>query len=474
VSTPQEERSESPSLLLMISDADEIEADARSGNRILRRWAGAAGPPSHTSDPLSDGTFSGDPTAAATYDWVKDARAVSAVIHLRDDEKAQAAVGALRAVRPDCALLVLSEGLSDASGDGTLARAGELRDVLRLDLEDELVRLESERRAWCLRAFAHTHAVVPILIHPDPDPDAISSALAVRALLKRDDISAPIISAGPITRPENRRMAGLLDVKINDIEWNEVEAFDRVIVVDMQPAGIDRARTAFAVIDHHPAECDYCPEFIDVRPEYGAVASMMTEYLRASSDEIDARLATALLYGIRTDTDSLSRHVTPADVDAYAFLQARADQELLRRIERPAMPVSAARAFGTAVRDMVIDDAQVFAFANQLDAKDKHVLADIADFCMRIENVTRAVVAGIVEDQLIITLRDSGGGDGVGTIARELGEMGGENGAGGGHATMARAVLPMNSITQWREGDEIGSVRAMLEEAAARCEAVPT
>ena len=407
--------------------------------------------------------FGGDPTSPETYAWVRDARAVTAVVHLKDDALSARVVEAIRKARYDSALLVLSEAIDDVPGDGTLTRAGELRDVLRLDLEDELVRLEAERRGYCLQKFAEQYEVVPILIHPDPDPDALSSALAVRRLLKRTERTAPIVSAGPMTRPENRRMAELLGITVNEKPAEELLECGCIIVVDMQPAVLPGDGPRLAVIDHHPPETKYCADFLDVRPEYGAVATMMTEYLRAVEPEsIDAALATALLYGIRTDTDSLTRGVTPADVDAYAFLQTKSDPALLRSIEKPSMPLNVVQVFGRAAESVRVEGATAFTYAGALTRDEKHVLADIADFCTQIQNVTRVVAAGLVDDKLILTLRDTSGGEGVAALAKKLGENGGN---GGGHATMARAVVPVTNVQDWGEGNELDAIVALVKRA---------
>src|SRR5690606_12969954 len=126
----------------------------------------------------------------------------------------------------------------------------------------------------------------------------------------------------------------------------------------------------------------------DIRPRYGATATMLTEYLRASGrPAIASGLATALLFGIRTDTDSLRRHVTPADVTAYAYLQRSADTGLLRRFEKPSYTARSAHAFGRALTESASDaDGLMVASLGELSDDESHVLADLADFGMAIEN----------------------------------------------------------------------------------------
>jgi nanoRNase/pAp phosphatase (c-di-AMP/oligoRNAs hydrolase) len=419
------------SLLLLISESTSLPADVRSRDRDVHTW--------HEET-------CGDPADPASYEWARAAPAVTAVIDLPSPERSRAALVALRQVRPDSAVLLLSATVQDIvrPGDGTLARTGRLRDVLRLDLDEELVRLEAERRVFCLREFAAGTDVVPIMIHEDPDPDAVSSAMAVVALLGGSTTRTPIVTLDEIMRPENRRMAELLHIQVTQVTPDELRAFGRVIMVDTQPRGVQRdGRPRLAVIDHHPLEHSYRAEFTDIRPDYGATATMMTEYLRSGGSEAIPRgLATALLYGIRTDTDSLVRQVSPADVEAYAFLQSHADLHLIRRFERPSYSQESARAFGEALAAAHHDGDLCVAYIGAISNHDSHMLADLADFCLGIENITWACAAAQVENELVLTLRYVGQEPGAGDMARAIAEQVGGGSSGGGHGSMARVVVP--------------------------------
>jgi nanoRNase/pAp phosphatase (c-di-AMP/oligoRNAs hydrolase) len=448
-------------LLIVVSDREGLGKAARAGSRHVRRWL----PREAGSNGGGDAFFSGDPRDAATFEWTRTAESVSAVIDLKDDAQAQDTLAAVRSVRPDAAVLVLSDGISHPPGDGTLTRAGDLRDVIRLDLDEELQRLEAERRVHRLREFAAGADVVPVLIHPDPDPDAISSALALRTILQRPPDELPIVTMRTMTRPENRRMVDLLKVSVTEITREEVCGFERVITIDAQPRILGAAAdTQLAVIDHHPLETGYAAEFADIRPEYGATATMMTEYLRADSRvKVGGPLATALLYGIKTDTDGLMRGVTPADVEAYAFLQRHADMLLLRRFERPSYPVDAARAYGAAIAGMARDNDLCVAHAADLEAGRLHVLADLGDFCLGIEGITWAVAAAVLGDKLVLTVRHLGDEPGAGALAHAIA---GNGGSGGGHSTMGRAMLPLGAAERWLGSTEVNAT-ALLERLRA-------
>jgi nanoRNase/pAp phosphatase (c-di-AMP/oligoRNAs hydrolase) len=328
------------------------------------------------------------------------------------------------------------------------------------------------RRVHELRVFARDAAVVPILVQRDPDPDGMASALGIRMLLHRSDQESPIVSLGEVTRPENRRMAELLDLRVTRVTDEELSSFDRVIAVDTQPDPAPR-RTRFAVIDHHPPRKGFMAEFLDIRPDIGAVATMVTGYLRSTDEErITPRLATALLYGIRTDTDVLRRGTAAADIEAYAFLQGVADAELLRKIARPAFSEQAIAAVGHALVGLRTEGDVAVAFAGRLDERAAHVLPNLADFCLAVEGVSWSAVGGLIGDEFAVNIRRSGAGPGAGDLARS---MAAAEGKGGGHHTMARvgfsldASIPSSDqpgdarTTEWL----LGRVRDGIESLAA-------
>lgn len=298
--------------------------------------------------------------------------------------------------------------------------------------------MDTAKRVHDLRTFVRGTSVVPVLVQDDPDPDGMASALGIRTLLHRSEADCPVISLGEITRPENQRLAELLDLRVVRVSESELHGFKRVIAVDTQPAPVE-SKTRYAVIDHHPVRTGYSADIVDIRPEMGAAATMITQYLRVGDERrITPRLATALIYGIRTDTEVLRRGTTPADIEAYAFLQGIADQELLRKIGRPAFSPDAVRAMGAALAGIAIDGDIGVAYAGSLDRRAAHVLPNLADFCLTIEGVSWSAAAALVEDELVINIRRVGATLAAGNLARALAQ---EEGMGGGHRSMARVAL---------------------------------
>lgn len=326
---------------------------------------------------------------------------------------------------------------------------------------------EARRRLEELRAFADGVRTLPILTQAEPDPDAIGSALAVRMLLERDDRSSPIISLGRARRPETRRMMELLDVSVTEVTEDELRAFAKVVAVDLEPVVLRESQTRVAVIDHHPPQSDYRADFHDVRPEYGAASTMLAEYLRAAGREVGQRLATALLYGIRTDTALLTRGCTRADVEAYAYLQERADLALLSKIDRPAYPRDALAQLGHAIANTEIRDELALLWLGRVRKNRSHLMPELADLSLNIEGVRWAVAAGVIERALVLNLRYLADSEpGAGALARRLADGAG---SGGGHATMARVEIPLDALPfELRDEPEEGDDDSDDDSASAR------
>lgn len=241
-------------------------------------------------------------------------------------------------------------------------------------------------------------------------------------------------------------MIELLELQVIEITEAELRAFDRVVAVDMQPGMLCGTDARVAVIDHHPRQDDFpTPEFEDIRPELGACATMLTEYLRAAGIDAGARLATALLYGIRTDTALLTRGCTRDDVEAYAWLQERADLALLNKVDRPAYPRDALPRIGHAIAGAQLRDDLAVLWLGAIRKNRAHLMPELADLSLNVEGVRWVTAAGILERSLVLNIRYLADSEpGAGALARSIAESGG--GSGGGHATMARVEIPLDSV----------------------------
>jgi nanoRNase/pAp phosphatase (c-di-AMP/oligoRNAs hydrolase) len=295
-----------------------------------------------------------------------------------------------------------------------------------------------------LRALVAETDRIAIVLQDDPDPDAMASAMALRVLLGRNKQTTPIFTFAPVTRPENRTMVHLLEIEIQPATPEALGEFDKIAMLDVQPPYFaDKIKSADIVIDHHPGYGPHNSAFQDVRPKYGATSTVMTEYMISADEHISERLATALLYGIRTDTVMLSRRVTDDDVLAFTHLYPIANYSLLRQFERPELPLQFAKILSRAMRRLEVKDSVIVLNLGRVARDD--LIVQMADFCLQFEGVQWVVVAGKLGSNLVVALRNHGNTrHPAGEIAKR---MAGEIGSGGGHRDMAKAVIPLRA---WR------------------------
>src|SRR3954469_10297674 len=173
-----------------------------------------------------------------------------------------------------------------------------------------------------------------ILLHNDPDPDAMASGLALRNVLRRTKQTAIIATLQGVTRPENLRMVNLLDLHVEIIKAEQVTEFERVAMVDVQPHYFGGAiNHVDLVIDHHPETPAYSPGSKDIRTDNGSPSTILPEHRRAGDANISERTATAMLYAIKSDTLFFNRQANRVDLEAFSYLYPLADAALIRKME---------------------------------------------------------------------------------------------------------------------------------------------
>jgi len=353
---------------------------------------------------------------------------------------------AIRRIAPEAPIVTLGEAL-----DNFAAR------VLDPALERALTRLRVAR----IRAqFAGAERVL-ILMQDDPDPDAIASALAFKALIGRNRTATTLGTFGTITRAENRAMTRILDIEVEAIKARALEEYDRIAVVDAQPSFFEeRIDRVDFVVDHHPEEVPVRAVLKDIRPSYGATATILTEYLRAVDAKLTQRLATALLYGIKADTQHLERGATRADMEAFAFVHAQANHAALRRIERPELPDAALDVLARGIAQRHVVGAVVFTHLGAVAYPE--LVAQFADFFLQVEGAEWSVVSGTVHGELHVSVRNVGYVRAAGEVVRlAFGDLGGA----GGHRSMAKAVI---RLREWRARHGSATTRALASGIVTR------
>src|SRR3954452_1256944 len=293
------------------------------------------------------------------------------------------------------------------------------------------------------RYFADADRVL-IMLHNDPDPDAMASGLALRNILRRTKTTAIIGAIQGVTRPENLRMVNLLDIHVEPITVTSLKEYDRVAMVDVQPhyfgGLIDRVDL---VIDHHPEQPGYTAVFKDIRPDYGSTSTILTEHLRAVDVSISERTATAMLYAIKSDTLFFNRSTNRVDLEAFSYLYPLADAALIRKMEGAEITLERLDYVLRAFRDGTLTEQVFCAFLGALPRED--FIPYVADFFLQLEDVKWTIVAGIVNDSLVVSVRNLGYTKNAGEFVRRFFS---DIGSAGGHRAMAKGVVPMRALRE--------------------------
>lgn len=299
-----------------------------------------------------------------------------------------------------------------------------------------------------------------IMLHNDPDPDAMASGLALRNLLRRTKTTAIIGALQGVTRPENLRMLNMLDIHVEQMTPETIQEFDRICMVDVQPhyfGGLfDRVDL---VIDHHPEQSGYTAVFKDVRPDYGSTCTILTEHLRAVDVNISERTATAMLYAIKSDTLFFNRTTNRVDIDAFSYLYPLADAAMIRKMEGAEITSERLQQVLVAHQGGRLAEQVFCAFLGTLPRED--FIPYVADFYLQLEDVKWTVIAGIVNQSLVVSVRNLGYSKNAGEFARRCF---GDIGSAGGHRAMAKAVVPMTAFREKYSVGELGEITELLQD----------
>ena len=305
------------------------------------------------------------------------------------------------------------------------------------------------------------HDHVAVLMHPNPDPDAMSAAMGVQALADNVDTETTVHYPGQIRHQENRAFETVLDLDFEHIESDADIADAPVVLVDHnEPRGFSGAETVdpVAVIDHHPGGGEG-REFTDVRTDNGACASIFAEYfdemawdpvdpddaetLDSEESALMPRTATGLLYGIQSDTKSLTKGCSAAEFEASAYLYPGVDEDRLDRIANPEVDAEVLDIKATAITNREVRNA--FAVSDVGTVSNVDAVPQAADELLRLEGVTAVVVLGDKDGTIHLSGRSRDDRVHMGKSLRAVVEDVPMAGAGG-HARMGGGQLSIDHM----------------------------
>lgn len=310
-----------------------------------------------------------------------------------------------------------------------------------------------------------------VLTHDNPDPDALASAAAMKLLLEvKRDIRATIGYSGIIGRAENRAMVRLLGLPIHHLSRLNLDEYRYIALMDAQPHTgntlLPETRPIDIVIDHHPLrEETKKAVFYQVSDDLGASATLMTHYLLMAGVEIPVDLATALLYGIRSETQDLGREVHPLDLEAYHHLVPLSDAGKLAAIAKPSLPRQYYAQLAVAL-DTILAGPTV-AICPVGNVSDPDFVPEMADFTVRMEGVRWSLAYGYYDLKMYLSMRSNDPDASAGELMQEVLEG---IGRGGGHGMRAGGNVDLSSGSRSRLDTERDVTQRFLKAVGAEGE----
>ncbi len=358
--------------------------------------------------------------------------------------------GADRAALREVADTVVDEGLATAESlggriDETGYRTRRLRRVLR-SLDGPLA----------------------VVAHDNPDPDALSSAVALERIAETAGLEAEVCYYGEISHQENRAFVNLLDYDLTELDADsDLDRFGSFALVDHSRPGVNDGlppETAVSVvIDHHPPREPVEARFVDLRSNVGATSTLLVGYLHDLGIDPGRELATGLLFGIRVDTDDFSREVDPEDFRAAAYLYAHADTATLERIESPSMSPETMDAIGTAIENREVRDDVLVSCLGEV--ADRDALAQAADRLLDLGGVSVTFVFGFTgtDEGAVVYASARARGTDL-DLGEALRDAFAQVGSAGGHADMAGAQLPVGMLIDEADEDPASAIDEVVTE----------
>ncbi|MCB0327430.1 MAG: DHH family phosphoesterase [Bdellovibrionales bacterium] len=300
-----------------------------------------------------------------------------------------------------------------------------------------------------------------IVAHNHPDPDTIASAAALREIASvLGKAKTTIAYGGILGRAENANMVKYLKLELRPIDEISIKSFDRIAMVDTQPTtgnnDLPDELMPDLVIDHHSMiKATQEVPFVDIRLDYGATASILSEYLFQFDLPIDKNLATALLYGIKSETQDLGREAYSIDVEVYHKLFPIANKKLLSKIVHAKVPKSYFAFLVESIQNAKVAGNAVVTRLGEVEAPD--IVPEIADMMMRMEGAAWALCTGQYKNGLHLSIRTTNAQKDAGKLMKRLVRS---KGKGGGHNQIAGGRIPVDGLETW----EIFELQDLMEE----------
>ncbi len=285
-----------------------------------------------------------------------------------------------------------------------------------------------------------------IFTHNSPDPDALAAAVGLKYLLfQTQGINSTILLNGIIGRAENREMVRRLKIHLIPSDQVKFGMYQHMALLDTQPRfgnnSFPKHIIPTIVIDHHPVRRDTRGVFVDIRPDYGATSTIISEYLFASGIKLTPNVCTALNYGIGSETEELGRETSEKDIEAYVRLFPNVALKTLAKIKHPKLGKEYFANLALALRNAFYYRNVIGSRLGEVNSPD--VVSQIADLLLTYERITWSICLGYCDRKLIVSIRTTNKKAHAGDLLRRILKT--RDGAGG-HDMIAGGQVSLDSL----------------------------
>jgi nanoRNase/pAp phosphatase (c-di-AMP/oligoRNAs hydrolase) len=262
-----------------------------------------------------------------------------------------------------------------------------------------------------------------IVIHNNPDPDAIASSAALGYLTRQiSDVKPSIAYGGTIGRIENRTMISRLHIRLKQIRRIKYNKYDLIALIDTQPCAgnndFPAKKKCHIVLDHHPRRKDTKADLVVIDSHLGATATIIVSWLRQVDRPLPSDIATALTYAISSETQNMYREVNPADIDAYLYIYPKSSLRKLAKIINPSLPNYYFIIFVRALKNTYMYRNMAVSHLGEIPSAE--FVAEIADFIIRHKNISWCLCTGYKKNLLYLSLRTKHHNASAGKIIKKI------------------------------------------------------
>ena len=301
--------------------------------------------------------------------------------------------------------------------------------------------------------------VSPLLIvtHDYPDPDAIATSMALQYLAERlHGIKSRIVYKGIIGRVENRAMVNLLKVPVHKFRPSDIRTYQNAALIDTQPEfennPYPRNKKVLLVIDQHPYVKRPLAELAVIDADCGATSVILAQALLQSGLEIPKRIATALAYGILSDTLNLYRAHRSDIIQTYLSILPLCDMRTLIRIQNPPKSKKFFSTLNCGLQGARAFRGVIVSHLGEVEHPD--LVSEIADFLLTYKGMERSLCTGRYRDKLHVSLRSNRLTDETPEILRDIFD---DRKEAGGHDMVAGGSFHVRGKdkdeTRWKEAE---------------------